>query len=660
MSVRFIVVEHLNFESFFKIFFRLTRDDEALEIFYFDKSWFLPNYIINKLGFIRFEFNMIDLVDQKTKEQLKIQLSRRELVNDFVHFFKIFQKKIPNSKDISSHVAALAISKSLVCGYLRERESLIRLHFCLNVVKQKIKTNRGVSKVEFLAIFREGVDLLNFEKSYPAFDISFCSDFYCRIKWLAFNVAFSSISIYFILRVLKNPWLANFLNNREDNISAMETVEGEICLGSFSNRGYENPQFSAAQVLAEGSNVFKRGLMIAKGAFAIHSYAKVCNAFPCFVGAEYPSVVFARKKFLFDVLLWRFLFLKSGTKNVLLWHKHSAKHFAIFEAVRLNGGVCSIWRRSFEGATSVYNVNVGDVLFRPNHLDTSSLDSVGISWGKELESVNIISGMNFSFEFDAACSSEKKIGDSRWLSRGDFEGLTVLVADGGATLDARWDSGPEYQIETYLTCIDLMRRIANLRFLFLPKNSKKLSQVIGAANYALLRKYEFDGRCIVIDRQIMRFRTNHLLAAEADICIHTHMVAGTVGVEFAMNGVRTVLLDREHDLSNILAGLPLGTVIFRDWSALSKILERSASNLNEFNKSSIGFWPKEVITKLESFGDGLGMRRIYSVLETMEEQFFAGWPRAKILQYLTSRINEQGIHSKKMPSLTAYQRKNSV
>ena len=388
-------------------------------------------------------------------------------------------------------------------------------------------------------------------------------------------------------------------------------------------------------------NIFGRCSAIVKAAVAIHFFARKHFHAINVKCAQYPCLELIRKKYIFDVLVWQFLFERRGVKNVLLWHKHSEKHLAIFEATRLNGGICSIWKRSFEGAKTIYNLNAADLLFEPNFNDTATLKGIGLDIKAKFSQGIQVCGMIWGAGENPLARYRSKLDRSCWISKGDFQGLTILVVDGGASLDSKWGVGSGYHIETYVTCMNLLDAFPRLRVIFLPKKLVDLPRILGLANWNRLEQLEDNGRCVLVDDQMRKIKSNSSLAEEVDLCIHSHMVAGTVGVECALSGVRTVFLDREYDERNVLNMLPVDTVIFKNWSDLSELLEKSMLNLDEFHNSSIGIWPKEVIDQLDPVGDGLGKLRVYSVLTKIEKLYLSGLDRARILDEVTSDYQDR-------------------
>jgi hypothetical protein len=81
----------------------------------------------------------------------------------------------------------------------------------------------------------------------------------------------------------------------------------------------------------------------------------------------------------------------------------------------------------------------------------------------------------------------------------------------------------------------------------------------------LLIAAERTGRCFVFEKS---GRNNTiapplLLGLASDVCIHSHLSAGTAGIECALQGLPTVLIDREGVPLSKLNDLPKGKVVLK-------------------------------------------------------------------------------------------------
>ena len=152
----------------------------------------------------------------------------------------------------------------------------------------------------------------------------------------------------------------------------------------------------------------------------------------------------------------------------------------------------------------------------------------------------------------------------------------------------------------------------------------------------LLEKAEATGRCYIYEDS-GRYTTSAppvLAGLSADICIHGHLCAGSAAFECALEGLPTLLIDREGSPSSKLYDLPEGKVIFRDWpSAINATLEyfNSHENIPDF-----GDW-SSIIDDLDPFRDGMAAYRMGTYLQWLIEGFENNLDREAIMTNAAER-----------------------
>jgi uncharacterized protein YqkB len=76
-----------------------------------------------------------------------------------------------------------------------------------------------------------------------------------------------------------------------------------------------------------------------------------------------------------------------------------------------------------------------------------------------------------------------------------------------------------------------------------------------------------------------------LAGLSADVCIHGHLSAGTAALECALQGIPTLLIDREGSPKSKLYELPEGKLVFKSWQ------ETIDAVMEHFSKpEGTGFW----------------------------------------------------------------------
>ena len=104
----------------------------------------------------------------------------------------------------------------------------------------------------------------------------------------------------------------------------------------------------------------------------------------------------------------------------------------------------------------------------------------------------------------------------------------------------------------------------------------------------------------------------------SDVCIHGHLSAGTAALECALEGIPTLLIDREGAPYSKLSELPKEKVVFQDWpSAIDSMLLHfnSPEGLPGF-----GDW-SSIIDELDPFRDGMAANRMGTYLKWLIDGF---------------------------------------
>ena len=124
-------------------------------------------------------------------------------------------------------------------------------------------------------------------------------------------------------------------------------------------------------------------------------------------------------------------------------------------------------------------------------------------------------------------------------------------------------------------------------------------------------------------------------AMAADVAIHGHLCAGTAGVESALAGVPTLLMDGEGWPVSPLYRLGLGRVVFIDWPTLWQACQAYRANPA---KSAPGFgdWTP-LLNEMDPFRDGRAAERMGTYLHWLIEGFTRGLSRETVLADVADR-----------------------
>jgi len=117
-------------------------------------------------------------------------------------------------------------------------------------------------------------------------------------------------------------------------------------------------------------------------------------------------------------------------------------------------------------------------------------------------------------------------------------------------------------------------------------------------------------------------------AMAADIAIHGHLCAATAGMEAALAGVPTLLVDREGWHVCPLYELGVGRVVFRDWDDLWRALVEYWAKPGGI--PGFGDW-SSILNELDPFRDGRAAERMGVYIRWLIEGFKAGMDRETVM-----------------------------
>jgi len=200
------------------------------------------------------------------------------------------------------------------------------------------------------------------------------------------------------------------------------------------------------------------------------------------------------------------------------------------------------------------------------------------------------------------------------------------------------------QQENYSFILNKVLEVEWLGVIFKPKVSKTLFHRLGLTS-SLLKKAMNTGRCYVyLDSGLHTTSAPPILAGlSADVCIHGHLCAGTAGIECALEGLPTLLIDREGDPTSKLSELPVDKVVFKNWpSAIDALMNYFENNCID---EDFGNWTS-IIDDLDPFRDGLAANRIGNYLNGVLQDFDDNLDRIEVMKKAAMRYRnkwENGI-----------------
>ncbi|MEK7216907.1 MAG: hypothetical protein AAB289_15080, partial [Chloroflexota bacterium] len=155
----------------------------------------------------------------------------------------------------------------------------------------------------------------------------------------------------------------------------------------------------------------------------------------------------------------------------------------------------------------------------------------------------------------------------------------------------------------------------------------------------LLARAEATGRCFIYETGLLHGSYPPAAAAlSSDLMVHGHLYAGTAGIESALAGVPTLLLDHEGWSLSPLYRLGAGRVVFTDWDTLWKACVEYWTHPG--GMPGFGDW-SSLLDELDPFRDGHAAERMGTYLQWLLEGFKAGLGREPVMADAAARYGER-------------------
>ncbi|MBU2044078.1 MAG: hypothetical protein KJ619_02455 [Candidatus Omnitrophica bacterium] len=332
---------------------------------------------------------------------------------------------------------------------------------------------------------------------------------------------------------------------------------------------------------------------------------------------------------------WFDFFTSYNGKIYLTWYKYGHEHCIIADVLEKLGGVLAIYQRAFEEFSSMGTTIVSDIVFgfSSRNADIERRSGSLIPYHV---AVGYFGDHRFPLLKKPAQAIRNKLKES---------GAKYILAyfDEGSADDSRWHTGHEFMRENYSFLLERVLSEPELGIIFKPKVPTTLRLRLGKVA-ELLKRAEETGRCLVIEGGLLHGWYPPALAAIAcDVAVHGHLCVATAGVESALAGAPTLLLDREGWKVSSLYRLGTGRVVFTDWQNLWKTCSEywnNASSMPEF-----GNW-SSILDEIDPFRDGRAAERIGTYLKWLLDGFKAKLPREKVLADAAERYGNIWGHDK--------------
>ncbi len=330
------------------------------------------------------------------------------------------------------------------------------------------------------------------------------------------------------------------------------------------------------------------------------------------------------KKYHFFKNYWFDFFSKTNSKIHVTQFRWDNQHIPITDALNELGGISTLWQTShFDLASPVTSVFV-DILF------SFSLenDLVEKEQGSSIK-YHVATGYLQDYRFNLVKPMAEKI---RKKLRANGAEKIISFFDENSTLDERWSHGNSFACKQYAFLLEKLLENPWLGVVFKPKKPQTLRARLHEID-ELIEKAIATGRCHFCIDEVYGLPPA-LGAFASDIAVHGNMAAGTAGVEAALCGVPTLLLDYENWEYSRLNQLGKNEVVFNNWESLWRSL------LSHWNSktgiANLGNW-QPLLNQLDPFQDGKAAQRMGNYLKWLIQGYEQGLKKETILSDAAER-----------------------
>lgn len=323
---------------------------------------------------------------------------------------------------------------------------------------------------------------------------------------------------------------------------------------------------------------------------------------------------------------WSELFSEYSAKVFVTWYKYDSAHMAIADAIQAHGGVTAIYQRAYESHPSAATSVNTDILFSFSQ-GMADVETQSKSEIRYHVTTGYLGDHRFTLLKGIAQLTRQKLeqqGAKRVLAYFDENSLD----------DPRWSAGHQLVRRDYAFLMNKVLETPWLGLVIKPKDPRSLRTRLGPVA-DLLKQAEETGRCIVHEGgAIQGSHTPAEAALAADLAVHGHLYAASAGLDSALAGVPTLLLDSEGWPVSPMYKLGIGRVIFNDWSALWEACSNHWSTTDGI--PNFGDW-SPILDEIDPFRDGRAAERMGTYLKWLIDDFKDGLDRDTVMSNAAER-----------------------
>ncbi|MBF0619471.1 MAG: hypothetical protein HQL19_04830 [Candidatus Omnitrophica bacterium] len=332
---------------------------------------------------------------------------------------------------------------------------------------------------------------------------------------------------------------------------------------------------------------------------------------------------------------WFSFFKEYQVKVWTTWYKYDGNQIVIADALKAAGGIATTHQRSFEQNPSVRLSSCADIIF----------GFAPEGYAREKASRSVFSyHVSTGYLWDGHYPRLKAMArDIREEMQANGARHIVAYLDENTMDDPRWFLGHEEARRNYGFWLEKVLSDPQLGIVFKPKKPATLRRRLGAVADMLARA-EKTGRCRVIEGGMLHGSYPPAFAAlAADLAVHDTLCAGSAGMDAALAGVPTLLMDLDGWPSSPLHRLG-SDVVFTDWPTAWKACEEFFKDPKACPR--FGNW-SGMVHELDPFHDGKAAERMSrylkdlleglrsgerpeSVMELVAEKYMRTWGKDKI------------------------------
>jgi hypothetical protein len=317
---------------------------------------------------------------------------------------------------------------------------------------------------------------------------------------------------------------------------------------------------------------------------------------------------------------WAKLFKHFNAKVYVTWYKFDGNHCAIADALQELGGITAIYQRSYQPYPFPQAVVNADLAF----VYSPSMNAVERSGKSEIR-YQITTGYMGDHRIPLLRDKPNSVSDSL---RKQGAKWVLAFFDENSAEDTRWNTGHGLVRENYEFLLQKVLSEPWFGLIIKPKNTGTLRRRLGPVA-ELLNQAISTGRCYLYEAgPFQSIHTPTEAAMQADLVVHGHLCAATAGMEAALAGVPTLLMDREGCTASPINRLGIGQVVFKDWD---EMWEKSSEHWSTpGGLLGFGDW-SSMLEELDPFRDGRAAERMGEYLRWVIEGFQQGLDRETVM-----------------------------